>query len=153
MRDLDIGEVRARSGLPPSTLRYYEQRGLIAPSRRAGLRRQYDPSVIERLALITLGRAAGFSLDEIAGMIGADGAPRLDRAALADKADAVDETITRLSLIRDGLRHAAACPAPRHVDCPSFQRLLRAAAVRLMPPADDAVRALRPRAVRTARRR
>ncbi len=82
MRQLDIGEVARRSGVPASTLRYYEEKGLIASSGRHGLRRLFDAGVLERLALIGLGRAAGLSLDEIAGMGAADGALRIDRAAL-----------------------------------------------------------------------
>ena len=125
--DLDIGEVARRCGLPPSTLRYYEERGLIRSVGRVGLRRQFDEQVVERLALITLGRDAGFSLDEIATMFGPDGRPRLDRDELSAKADEIDASIRRLTALRDGLRHAAACPAPRHVECPTFQRLLDSA--------------------------
>ena len=70
MRDLDIGEVAKRAGIPASTLRFYEEKGLVASVGRRGLRRQYDPEVLERLALIALGRSAGFSLEEIARMTG-----------------------------------------------------------------------------------
>jgi len=125
--DLDIGEVARRSGLPPSTLRYYEERGLIRSVGRVGLRRQFDEQVVERLGLIALGRDAGFSLDEIATMFGPDGRPRLDRDELSAKADEIDTSIRRLTALRDGLRHAAACPAPSHVECPTFQRLLGSA--------------------------
>jgi DNA-binding transcriptional MerR regulator len=83
--------------------------------------------VLERLALIALGRAAGFSLDEIALMFAPDGRPRIDRQILGTKADELDELVRKLSALRDSLRHAAACPAPRHMECPSFKRLLRAA--------------------------
>lgn len=136
MKHLDIAEVARRTGVPASTLRYYEEKGLIASTGRRGLRRLFDPEVEERLALIALGRAAGFSLDEIAGMFGADGEPRIDRGRLAAKADDLDRTIKRLAAMRDGLRHAAACPAPRHMACPSFRRLLRAAATGIIQPAD-----------------
>ena len=128
MQDLDIGEVARRSGLPASTLRYYEEKGLIASTGRRGLRRTYDPGVLDRLALIALGGAAGFSLDEIATMFAPDGRPRIDRRMLAGKADELDRTIRRLTAMRDGLRHAAVCPARRHMECPTFRRLLRAAA-------------------------
>lgn len=128
MKDLDIAEVARRSGLPASTLRFYEQKGLIASSGRRGLRRLFDPGVLERLALIGLGRAAGFSLEEIAAMFAPDGRPQIDRRRLADKADALDRTIGELTAMRDGLRHAAACPAPDHLECPTFRRILRAAA-------------------------
>lgn len=125
---MDISEVIRRSGLPASTLRYYEEKGLIAPVGRHGLRRRYDTGVLERLALIALGQAAGFSLDEIAGMFSSDGKPRVDRKALAAKADELDATIRKLTRMRDSLRHAAVCPAPSHMECPKFRRLLKAAA-------------------------
>ena len=125
---MDIGEVAERSGIPASTLRFYEEQGLIASVGRRGLRRVFAPGVLERLALIKLGAAAGFSLDEIAGMFAPDGRPRIERKMLAEKARQLDETITRLAAMRDGLRHAAACPERAHMECPSFRRLLRAAA-------------------------
>ncbi|GAA3812314.1 helix-turn-helix domain-containing protein [Streptomyces coacervatus] len=128
MTDLDIAEVVQRAGVPASTLRFYEEKGLIAASGRRGLRRQYDPAVLERLALIALGRTAGFSLDEIARMFAPDGQPRIDRQVLADKAAELDRRIRELGVLRDSLRHAAACPAPSHMECPTFRRLLDAAA-------------------------
>ena len=70
---MDIAEVARRSGMPASALRYYEERGLIASIGRSGLRRLFDATVLERLALIALGRSAGFSLDEIARMFAPDG--------------------------------------------------------------------------------
>lgn len=127
MADLDIGEVVRRSGVPPSTLRFYEEQGLIRPIGRNGLRRVYAGEVIERLSLIALGRAAGFSLGEIGQIFGADGRPRIDRSKLAAKAGELDQTIRRLLAMRNGLRHAAACPAPSHMECPTFRRLMTGA--------------------------
>ena len=128
MRELDIAEVSRQAGVPASTLRFYEEIGLIASIGRRGLRRQFDARVLERLALIALGRAAGFSLEEIAGTFGPNGRPRIDRNVLAAKADELDLRIRKLTAMRDGLRHAAVCPAPRHMECPTFRRYLRAAA-------------------------
>ena len=125
---MDIAELAKRSGLPASTLRFYEEKGLIASAGRQGLRRRFAPGVLERLALVALGRAAGFSLDEIAAMFASDGRPRIDRRRLSDKADQLDGTIRQLLAMRNGLRHAAVCPAPSHMECPTFRRLLRAAA-------------------------
>ncbi|MAM87868.1 MAG: MerR family transcriptional regulator [unclassified Hahellaceae] len=120
---MDIGKVAKSSGLPPSTLRYYEEKGLIKSVGRQGLRRLFAASVLERLALISLGRAAGFSLDEICLMLGPDGQPRIDRQRLSDKADELDRTIQKMMAMRDGLRHAAICSAPSHMECPKFLRL------------------------------
>jgi DNA-binding transcriptional MerR regulator len=125
---MDITEVARQSGVPASTLRFYEEKGLISSVGRRGLRRTFDPRVLERLALIALGSAAGFSLDEIARMFVPDGRPRIDREMLAAKAQELDRTIRKMSAMRDGLRHAAVCPAPSHMECPTFRRLLAAAA-------------------------
>jgi DNA-binding transcriptional MerR regulator len=46
MTDLDIAEVAHRAGVPASTLRFYEEKGLISSTGRRGLRRQYDPGVL-----------------------------------------------------------------------------------------------------------
>ena len=127
MPDLDIGEVAQRAGIPASTLRFYEEKGLVTSVGRRGLRRQYDPDVLERLALIALGRSAGFSLGEIARMFAPDGGARIERQMLNDKAADLDVTIRKLSAMRDGLRHAAACRAPSHMECPTFRRLLKVA--------------------------
>ena len=124
---MDIAEVARRSGVPASTLRYYEELGLIRSNGRHGLRRLFDAKVLERLSLVALGQSAGFSLDEIGRMFGADGRPKLDRALLSAKADELDQTIHRLLAMRRGLRHAARCPAPSHMECPTFRRLLREA--------------------------
>lgn len=132
---MDIGEVAKRSGLPASALRYYEQKGLIASTGRQGLRRTFDAGVLERLALIALGRTAGFSLDEIAAMFGTDGRPDIDRQVLRAKARDIDATIHHLIAMRRGLRHAAACPAPDHMACPTFRRLLKEAAATGRPAA------------------
>lgn len=121
---MDIGIVSKLSGLPPSTLRFYEEKGLIKSTGRDGLRRLFDDNILERLALITLGRDAGFSLDEIVTMFSMDGRPKIDRSKLVKKADELDLSIKQLQAMRDGLRHAAKCPAPSHLECPTFKRLL-----------------------------
>lgn len=127
---MDIGEVTQRTGLRASALRYYESRGLIRAESRVGARRQFTDDVLDRLALIALGREAGLSLDEIGGMLDADGTLRVDRAVLRTRASEIDAQITQLTAMRDGLLHAASCRAENHLACPTFQRLLRAASRR-----------------------
>lgn len=141
---MDIGEVARRAGVPASTLRYYEERGLIVSVGRHGLRRLFDKGVLQRLSLIALGRSAGFSLDEIARMFSANGRPQIDRDLLAAKADELDATIRKLLAMRNGLRHAARCRAPSHLECPTFRKLMAAALPaaggkreRKRPPAAD----------------
>lgn len=125
---MNISEVAQQSGLPSSTLRFYEEKGLLTSVGRYGLRRVFGPDVLERLALIALGRSAGFTLEEIARMFAEDGVAHIDRKLLLEKANELDRTIHKLSVMRDGLRHAAACSAPRHLECPKFRRLMGLAA-------------------------
>jgi DNA-binding transcriptional MerR regulator len=124
---MDIAEVARRTGLPSSTLRYYEKKGLITSLSQQGTRRWFAPGILDQLALISLGQAAGLSLDEIRSMFSPNGEPNIDRELLAAKADEIDALVKRLKAMSDGLRHAAACPAPSHSECPTFKRLLKAA--------------------------
>ncbi|MDT7838658.1 helix-turn-helix domain-containing protein [Aquabacterium sp. OR-4] len=125
---MDISEVAKRSGVAASALRFYERKGLIRPLAHGGARRRYAPVVLDQLALIALGQAAGFSLDEIRAMFTPEGQLQIDRARLAARADEIDAMLRGLQALSEGLRHAAACPALDHAACPSFQRLLKAAA-------------------------
>lgn len=128
MRELDIGEVVKPSGVPASTLRYYEQLGLLQALGRRGLRRQYDAQVLERLALIGLGQAAGLSLQQIgASLPSQQGCISLDREALLAQAEVLQRQITRLQRVRRHLQRAAACPEAQDArQCGSFRKLLRA---------------------------
>lgn len=124
---LDIGKVSKRSGVPVSTLRFYEEKGLIRSTARNGLRRVFPAQVLEQLEFIALGRKGGFSLEEISAMFASDGHFEIDRGLLLTKADEMDHHIQQLEAIRDGLRHVAKCKAPRHLECPKFLKLLRLA--------------------------
>ncbi|PSJ52723.1 helix-turn-helix domain-containing protein [Pseudaminobacter soli (ex Li et al. 2025)] len=127
MKMMDIGEVADRSGVPPSTLRYYEELGLIRSVGRRGLRRQFDADELLKLSLIALGRAAGFSLVEIAAMFGQDGQLDMPRDELRARADDLQRQMAKLRVLRDTLRHVADCKAPSHLECPTFRKLMKAA--------------------------
>jgi DNA-binding transcriptional MerR regulator len=124
MKELDIREIADLSGFSPSALRYYEKRGLIQPVGRNGLRRQYHENVLNKLQLIALGQAAGFSLDDIAAMFGAKGTIAIDREQLHQQSLKIDNTIRRLQLLSRGLKHAARCTQPEHTECEEFQKIV-----------------------------
>lgn len=127
MKILDIAEVTQQTGIPASALRYYEDLGLISSAGRKGLRRQFPQHTILQLLLIQMGQSAGFSLDEIRRAFRANGRPEIPRDELHARADEIDRQIRDLGSLRDALRHVADCPAPTHMECPTFRRLLRVA--------------------------
>ncbi len=122
---MDIADVAKRTGVPASTLRYYEKKGLLKSLAGHGQRRQFSADVADRLALIALGQAAGFSLDEVGAML-VD--LQVDRQVLMAKADELDARIKRLQAMSKGLRHAAQGPEEDHLACPKFQRLMKLSA-------------------------
>ncbi|KUP91854.1 helix-turn-helix domain-containing protein [Tritonibacter horizontis] len=127
MKLLDIAEVAQAAGVTPSTLRYYEEKGLIQPVARHGLRRQYGPQVLQQLSLVAMGKMAGFSLDEVAAMFGPTGRPDMPRNDLLRRAERMQAQARQLDALAQMLRHVAECPAPTHLDCDKFQQLLRLA--------------------------
>ena len=128
---MDIADVARRTGVPSSTLRYYQKKGLLTARGEPGQRRQFTADVAERLALIALGQTAGFSLDEISTLL-VD--LKVDRAQLLAKADELDSQIKTLQAMSKGLRHAAECPAADHLACPRFRRLMAVASARSAHP-------------------
>ncbi|MFQ6550315.1 helix-turn-helix domain-containing protein [Aestuariibius sp. 2305UL40-4] len=128
MKTIDIVELSHRTGLPASTLRYYEERSLISSIGRKGLRRLFDATVFQRLALVALGRSAGFSLSEIEAFFSSDGSASIDRKLLHEKAAEIDHQIQMLQQVRDGLLHVAECPEPSHLECSRFQKMMHIAA-------------------------
>lgn len=124
--ELDIGEVAERTGLTASALRYYERRGLIASSGRNGLRRTFDPDVIEQLTFITCARAAGFTLAEVERVVAATPDDHRLRASMARRADSLQDEIARLTRMQKALRHASTCDHTPLVRCPTFKGLLAA---------------------------
>jgi MerR family transcriptional regulator, copper efflux regulator len=64
-----ISEVARQSGVPPKTLRYYEEIGLLRPKRTPAGYRVYDDRVFDRLTFIRSAQALGLSLAEIGGIL------------------------------------------------------------------------------------
>ncbi|MCP4206590.1 MAG: helix-turn-helix domain-containing protein [Shimia sp.] len=124
-KTLDIRDVADTAGLPPSTLRYYEKLGLIRSSGKHGLRRQYDPDVLERLSFIALAQAAQFSLKDVSAMMPTPSVIKINRDTFVQKADEVESQIQELTELVSLLRHIADCPHENQFDCPTFRSLLR----------------------------
>lgn len=115
---LTIGEVAREAGVAPTTLRYYEQIGLIpAPARRGGQRR-YDDSVLARLEVIRLCKSAGFALEEIQLLFADDEPGRPASRALAEaKLTEIDAQMELLAQARAVIEWGMRCTCPSIDTC------------------------------------
>lgn len=112
-RTLTIGEVARQAGVAATTLRYYEQIGLLpSPARLAG-RRRYDDSVLARLEVIRLCKSAGFALEEIQLLFADDAPGRPASRALAEaKLAEIDEQMASLARARAVIEWGMNCTCP-----------------------------------------
>ena len=122
---LTIGELSARSGLPPATLRYYEQIGLVSSTRSAGQHRRYPRWTLRRLAVVAAGQRVGLSLARIRESLAElpdDRAPSgAEWAALsASWRSHVDARIAELTTLRDALDGCIGCGCLSLDRCPLY---------------------------------
>jgi len=111
---LTIGEVAARSGVAASALRFYEDRGLITSERSGSGHRRYPRPVLRRIAFIVFAQRIGLTLQEIAqelARLPEHRAPtRKDWTRLsATWNDRIDERITELERLKEGLGECIGC--------------------------------------------
>jgi MerR family transcriptional regulator, redox-sensitive transcriptional activator SoxR len=126
---LPIGEVARLSGKAPSSIRYYEEIGLLEAPERISGRRRYPRSVVRTLAVIETAQKAGLSLDEIRLLLEASpsdhAATERLRQVAEQKLPVLREVIERAEIVRRWLEDAARCHCPTLDDCPLFDDLLR----------------------------
>jgi DNA-binding transcriptional MerR regulator len=117
---LTIGELARQSGRSASSIRYYEQIGLLPPPVRISGQRRYPPEVVRTLGVIHIAQHAGLSLEQIKAVLGGpDPVAELRRAAAA-KLPEVAAVIERASTARDWLELAAMCQCGELDECPLF---------------------------------
>lgn len=130
-RLITIGEAASRSGMPPKTIRFYEERGLIKPAERlANGYRAYDERGVQTLCFIRRARDLGFSLQEIDKLLALyrnrrRASEEVKRLALAHVAE-LDQKVAELSRIRDTVAELARrCRGDQRPECPILEDLER----------------------------
>ena len=115
---LSIGELALRADVAATTLRYYERIGLIQSPARVGGQRRYDDSIVARLEVIRLCKAAGFALEEIQ-LLFADEAPGrpTSRALAQAKLAEIDTRIAELQRAREIIEWGMRCTCPSIDEC------------------------------------
>ena len=126
---MNIGEASKQSGLPPKTIRYYEDRGLIAPPARAeNGYRDYNDTDVHKLRFVRQGRGLGFSVDECSQLLSLyedKGRQSADVKVIAQKhLTEIDEKIRELQELRSTLHHLVnTCQGDGRPDCPILEGL------------------------------
>jgi DNA-binding transcriptional MerR regulator len=119
---LSIGELSSRTGVPTTTLRYYDELGLVRPATREAGRRRYDESAVRDVGMIVFFREIGFSLAEIERFIAGE---RQSRRELIDqKLAELAEQQHRIEVARTALEHGRQCPASEHLKCSRFWSII-----------------------------
>lgn len=125
---MNIGEAASRTGLPPKTIRYYEDIGLVKPLRDANGYRAFRESDIHKLTFLGRARALGFTIDDCRNLLALwedTGRASSDVRSIAKEhlreieikiADLQDMQRTLSDLVRD-------CAGDDRPDCPILNRL------------------------------
>jgi DNA-binding transcriptional MerR regulator len=138
MGELSITELRARTGLAASALRFYERKGLLRATGRVGGKRCYDETAVGQVALVDLLKLAGFTLSEIAVFVGSTGRTAPDwRDIAVAKLRELDDRAQEIQQAQTVLRHILDCPHDRLDDCPVHHSVLRAHAEALATAANN----------------
>ncbi|SPJ28016.1 Cu(I)-responsive transcriptional regulator [Falsiruegeria mediterranea] len=125
---MNIGDVAAQTGLPPKTIRYYEDIGLVVPGRSDNGYRQFRDQDLHKLAFLGRARALGFTIEDCRTLLAlyedetraSSDVKRVARSHLAK----IEAKIADLQAMRDTLTHLVDCCAgDDRPDCPILQDL------------------------------
>ena len=129
---MNIGEVAERAGLPPKTIRYYEDIGLIRPLRSDNGYRAFQKNDLHKLAFLGRARGLGFSIEDCRALLAlyddsARESAQVKRIA-EEHLNEIDAKIAQLESMRDTLAHLVeACHGDHRPDCPILKDLSNAA--------------------------
>lgn len=115
-----IGEVAKKSGIPASTLRYYEDFGLIPEPRRVNGQRDYNTQIFTILDTIQLAQDAGFTLREIRQLMDSRDIREQWKLMARIKLGDVQQTIRELRLMEEQLLQSLRCKCDSGDTCTYF---------------------------------
>ena len=125
---MNIGEAAAASGLPPKTIRYYEDIGLLTPHRGANGYRAFTEQDVHKLAFLARARALGFTIEDCRALLALyedESRASSEVKHIAEEHLAqIDEKLAQLQQMRDTLAHLVhACHGDDRPDCPILSDL------------------------------
>jgi MerR family redox-sensitive transcriptional activator SoxR len=118
---LTIGELARHTGVATSTLRYYDELGLVRPTRRVSGHRRYAADAVAAVGVVRLLQEVGFTLAETKRLITSrKRSPDAWRALAVRKSEELRHRIAREGAARQAIEHSLVCPNDDILDCPNF---------------------------------
>ncbi len=118
---MTIGELATQSGMPASTIRYWERIGVLPRPARVSGQRRYPPDALQRLAVLRLAQACGFRLEEMRHLLHGFGAgvkpPRPWQELARRKQQELDEQIVRLKAMQRVVDRVMQCQCLELSEC------------------------------------
>ncbi|WP_442581433.1 Cu(I)-responsive transcriptional regulator [Mesorhizobium sp. ASY16-5R] len=125
---MNIGTAAEKSGLPPKTIRYYEDIGLLSPGRADNGYRDYSTADVHRLRFLQRSRGLGFSVEECRQLLSLYGDTQREssevKAIAESKLTEIDRKIAELLELKATLGHLVdACHGDHRPECPILDGL------------------------------
>ena len=118
---LTIGELARRTGVTTSTLRYYDELGLVQPSRRVSGHRRYAVDAVAAVGVVRFLQQVGFTLAETKRFIASrKRSPVAWRVLAVRKSQELRNRIARDEAARQAIEHSLVCPEDDLLGCPNF---------------------------------
>ena len=121
-----IGDFSKLSRVSVKTLRYYDELGLVRPSRRVSGHRRYTDDAVPAVGAVRFLQHAGFSLAEAKRLLASrKRSPDAWRALATRKSEELRLRIARQEAARQAIEHSLVCPENNPLDCPNFWAAVR----------------------------
>ena len=125
---MNVGEAARRAKLPPKTLRYYDEIGIVSPARAASGYREYTEADVHRLRFVQRARGLGFSVGDCRALLSLyvdeHRASREAKRVVEHQLETIDRKVAELESIRAVLRRLAAdCDGDDRPECPILDEL------------------------------
>ena len=122
---LTIGELARRTGVTTSALRYYDELGLVRPTRRVSGHRRYGVNAVAAVGFVRFLQEVGFTLAETKLIASREGSPGAWRSLAVRKSEELRHRIARDEAARQAIDHALVCPEEDLLDCPNFRATMK----------------------------
>jgi DNA-binding transcriptional MerR regulator len=123
---LTVGELARRTGVTTSALRYYDELGLVRPTRRVSGHRRYTVDAVAAVGVVRFLQEVGFTLAETKRLLASrNRSPVAWRALAVRKSEELQHRIEREVAARQAIEHSLGCPHDNFLDCPTFWATVR----------------------------